>query len=71
VTRALAAASGALVVSVGYRLAPERTFPVPVDEAVAALRWLARTPRRSAATAIASRSPPCAPGYLHKSDRVG
>ena len=41
VTRTLAVASGALVVSVGYRLAPERTFPVPVDEAVAALRWLA------------------------------
>lgn len=41
VTRALAAASGAIVVSVGYRLAPEQTFPVPVDEAVAAVRWLA------------------------------
>jgi acetyl esterase len=41
VARALAVASGALVVSVGYRLAPEHTFPVPVDEAVAALRWLA------------------------------
>jgi acetyl esterase/lipase len=41
VTRALAAASGALVVSIGYRLAPEHRFPVPVDEAVAALRWLA------------------------------
>ena len=41
VTRTLAAASGALVVSIGYRLAPERTFPVPVDEAVAALHWLA------------------------------
>ena len=41
VARELAAASGALVVSVGYRLAPEHPFPVPVDEAVAALRWLA------------------------------
>jgi acetyl esterase/lipase len=41
VARALAAASGALVVSVGYRLAPEHPFPVPVDEATAALRWLA------------------------------
>jgi len=41
VARALAVASGALVVSIGYRLAPEHTFPVPVDEAVAALRWLA------------------------------
>jgi len=41
VARTLAVASGALVVSIGYRLAPEHTFPVPVDEAVAALRWLA------------------------------
>ena len=41
VARTLAAASGALVVSIGYRLAPEHAFPVPVDEAVAALRWLA------------------------------
>jgi acetyl esterase len=41
VARELAAASRALVVSVGYRLAPEHPFPVPVDEAVAAIRWLA------------------------------
>jgi acetyl esterase len=41
VARRLAVASGALVVSVGYRLAPEHPFPVPVDETVAALRWLA------------------------------
>ena len=41
VARTLAVASGALVVSIGYRLAPEHTFPVPVDETVAALRWLA------------------------------
>jgi acetyl esterase len=41
VARELAVASGALVVSVGYRLAPEHPFPVPVDEAAAALRWLA------------------------------
>jgi acetyl esterase len=42
VGRALALASGALVVSVGYRLAPEHPFPVPLDEAVAAVRWLGR-----------------------------
>jgi acetyl esterase/lipase len=41
VARSLAAASGALVVSIGYRLAPEHPFPRPVDEATAALRWLA------------------------------
>jgi acetyl esterase len=41
VGRALAVATGALVVSVDYRLAPEHPFPVPVDEAVAAVRFLA------------------------------
>ena len=41
VARELAVACGALVVSIGYRLAPEHPFPAPVDEAVAALRWLA------------------------------
>jgi acetyl esterase len=40
VGRALALASGALVVSVGYRLAPEHRFPIPVEETVAAVRWL-------------------------------
>jgi acetyl esterase len=37
--RALARAAGAVVVSVGYRLAPEHPFPTAIDEAVAALRW--------------------------------
>jgi acetyl esterase/lipase len=41
VARALAVASGALVVSAGYRLAPEHPFPIPVDESVTVLRWLA------------------------------
>jgi acetyl esterase len=41
VARELAVAAGALVVSVGYRLAPEHPFPAPVDEAAAVLRWLA------------------------------
>jgi acetyl esterase len=45
VARELATASRALVVSVGYRLAPEHPFPVPVDEAVAAIRWLAANAR--------------------------
>jgi acetyl esterase len=40
VCRALANAAGALVASVGYRLAPENPFPAAVDDAVAATRWL-------------------------------
>ena len=39
VCRALANASGAMVVSVGYRLAPESPFPGPVLDADAALAW--------------------------------
>ncbi|MEU5779152.1 alpha/beta hydrolase [Streptomyces venezuelae] len=39
--RALAARSGAVVVSVAYRLAPEHRFPAAVDDAYAALCWAA------------------------------
>jgi acetyl esterase len=41
VCRALANASGAIVVSVGYRLAPEHRFPAAADDAYAALAWFA------------------------------
>ncbi|RYY40030.1 MAG: alpha/beta hydrolase, partial [Sphingomonadales bacterium] len=40
--RRLAGASGAEIVSVDYRLAPEHPFPQPLDDAYAALRWAAR-----------------------------
>lgn len=39
VARELAAAVGAIVVSVDYALSPEARFPVAVGEAIAAVRW--------------------------------
>ncbi|HEY9374334.1 alpha/beta hydrolase [Streptomyces sp.] len=39
--RALCRESGAVVVSVDYRLAPEARFPAPVEDAYAAVRWAA------------------------------
>lgn len=44
--RVLAAASGCAVVAVDYRLAPEHRFPAPVDDAVAAFRFVAREAAR-------------------------
>jgi acetyl esterase len=40
VCRALANASGAVVVSVGYRRGPEHRFPVAVEDCYAAARWV-------------------------------
>jgi acetyl esterase len=42
--RRLADGSGAAVLAVGYRLAPEHPWPASVDDTVAALRWVASGP---------------------------
>jgi len=39
--RSLSHRTGAVVVSVGYRLVPEYRFPVPLEDCVAALAWTA------------------------------
>ena len=41
VVRALANAAGAIVVSVGYRLAPEAPYPAGLEDCLCAVRWLA------------------------------
>src|ERR1017187_5288666 len=42
--RRLADGSGAAVLAIGYRLAPEDPWPASVDDPVAALRWVASAP---------------------------
>lgn len=53
--RSLANASGAIVVSVDYRLAPEHKFPAAVEDAYDAVRWVSEN-----AIAIGGRSGPLA-----------
>jgi acetyl esterase len=57
VCRLLARGSGAAVLAVDYRLAPEHPWPASVDDAVAALQWVAAQPAElgpAAAAAIAA-----------------
>jgi len=52
----LSRASGAAVLSLDYRLAPEAPFPAAVEDAVAAYRWLLEQGRKPAQLAIAGDS---------------
>ena len=55
-TGRLSQASGARVLSLNYRLAPEHPFPAPVDDSVAAYRWLLGQGIRASNIAIAGDS---------------
>lgn len=52
----LAAASGAMVLSLDYRLAPEHRFPAGLEDAKAALTWIFRTVATDVPVAVAGDS---------------
>lgn len=55
-TGRLSKAAGARVLSLNYRLAPEHPFPAPVDDAVAAYKWLLDQGIRPSNIAVAGDS---------------
>ena len=63
----LSEAAQARVLAIDYRLSPECLFPAPVDDALAAWRWLLEqghapaSPSQATAPAAASRFPSCSP----------
>lgn len=76
--RALANASGAIVVSVAYRLAPEHTFPAAAEDAHAAFAWFAEhageiggDPSRVAVCGDSAGGNLAAVAALMSRDRVG
>ena len=56
----LSRASGARVLGLEYRLAPEHPFPAPVEDAVAAYRWLLRQGYAPGRIAVAGDRPAAA-----------
>jgi alpha/beta hydrolase fold len=57
VARQLAVATDSLVVSVGYRQPPLHPFPVPLQDCIAAVKWVKRS--------IANYNGACSACYCH------
>lgn len=68
IARNLAVATGGVVVSVDYRLAPEHRFPVPVNDCLGATRWLQENAQALGARAAEGEE---APAFLLAGDSAG